>query len=128
MLLTTARHHYRRYLGARLPELAGHPLNYVLQLLASQLMLHLCRFVQVQNIGRRGWIHYLLLFSGMCCIWSWQNILSFRLNESLYIGLALVKYGLNLQDLSVVALLPDKEVLDLLQLLLRMFIVVHVAG
>jgi len=54
LLLTTARRHYRRYLGARFPELAGHPLNYVLQLLASQLMLHLCRFVQVQNIGRRG--------------------------------------------------------------------------
>jgi len=64
----------------------------------------------------------------MCCIWSWQNILIFSLNESLYICLALVKYRLNLQDFTTLALLPNEEVLDLLQLLLRMLIIVHVVG
>lgn len=64
----------------------------------------------------------------MCCIWSWQNILIFSLNEGFDIGLTLVKYGLNLQDFAVVALLPNKEVLNLLQLLLRMLVVVQVVG
>ena len=50
------------------------------------------------------------------------------LNEGFDISLALVKYRLNLQDFAALALLPGQEVLDLLELLLRMLVIVHVVG
>ena len=100
-------------------ELGAHPLDYVLQLTAEDTLPLLCCFVHFLQFEH---LRSLVRCNSGNFIWL-QNIQKFTRYERLDVPLRLLKACLDPGPLAAFDSLPDQEVLDLLQLLLRVLVV-----